>query len=133
MGVKHVIAAAVAGAATLFVAPATAQAADHGDGRAACNATEICFQWNWDNFTTQMYQRHFWNSDSNHSNDYWGNTRDTDPLISISASAEGLYNRDSTCTVTLYMSTGYATAYAHVPRGTKQSISPWNSSHKRCA
>ncbi|WP_433298171.1 hypothetical protein ACQP2F_42725 [Actinoplanes sp. CA-030573] len=134
MKLRNAIVAAALGVTGLLVAPTAAQAADHGDGKAACNSTEICFQWIWDGFTTQQYQRHFWNSDSDHTNDYFGNLPDLpNPPVKLAANAEGIFNRDSTCTVTLYMSTGYKTAYASVPRGTKQSISAWNASHKRCA
>jgi hypothetical protein len=133
MKVRNILMATVVGAAALFALPSTAQAADHGDGKAACNSTEICFQWIWDGFTTQTSQRHFYGSDSYHGDDNFSQPYGGAPLITLLANAEGIYNRDSSCTVTLYMSRSYATAYASVARGTKQSISPWNASHKRCA
>jgi hypothetical protein len=133
MNARKILAATALGAALLAV-PSAAQAADHGDNRAACNSTEICFQWLWDSFTTQTMQRHFYGSDSYHGDDNFGNPPYAGaPLIKLIAEAEGIYNRDSSCAVTLYMSRGYATAYAIVARGSEQSISPWNASHKRCA
>ncbi|GLY07730.1 hypothetical protein [Actinoplanes sp. NBRC 101535] len=128
----RIFAAALIGAAALAFAPSPAQAVDRGDQKAACNSGEICFQWIWDSFSTSTFQRHFWYSDSNHTNDTWGNVPDLYPVLDFDSSAKGIYNRDTECSVTLYASTGYRNGYATIARTKRQSISAWNQSHKRC-
>ncbi|MEU7904932.1 hypothetical protein [Actinoplanes sp. NPDC049118] len=129
----RMFAAAVVGAATLAVSPVAAHAVDRGDQKAACNSGEICFQYIWDGFSTSQYQRHFWYNDANHTDDQFGNTPDLYPLMDLDGNAKGIWNRDSSCAVTLYVSTSYRNGYATIARGKEQSISPWNQSHKRCA
>ncbi|PWR09361.1 hypothetical protein DKT68_12420 [Micromonospora acroterricola] len=126
------MAAALAGIATV-VAGGTAAQADKGDGNAACNRTEICFQFSWDNFTTSSFQRHFWYNDSDHSNDIWGNVPDGNTSLWVANTAGGLWNRDSSCAVTVYDLSGYRTPYTVFPRDFKAAISARNNSHKRCA
>ncbi|WP_328650446.1 hypothetical protein OG598_19210 [Micromonospora sp. NBC_00330] len=133
MRVRHVIAAAMAGAAAMAVGATPAQAVDRGDSKAACNRGEICFQWINDNFSTSSYQRHFWYNDSNHGDDYWSNIPDLYPAFVIANGAEGLWNRDTSCAVTLYDFANYGTAYTTFPRDFRAGISPRNNSHKRCA
>ncbi|MBL6274737.1 hypothetical protein JMF97_01010 [Micromonospora fiedleri] len=132
MRVRQIIAAAMTGAAAVAIAAAPAQA-DRGDSKAACNKGEICFQWIYDNFSTSSYQRHFWYNDSNHGDDYWSNIPDLYPAFVIKDDAEGLWNRDTTCAVTIYDLANYATPYTTFPRDFRAAISPRNNSHKRCA
>ncbi|MEV0004583.1 hypothetical protein AB0H28_20195 [Micromonospora sp. NPDC050980] len=132
MRVRHAIVATMVGAAA-FAVGGTPAHADRGDSKTACNSGEICFQWSYDNFSTSSYQRHFWYSDSNHANDYWSNIPDLYPALLMHNEAEGLWNRDSSCAVTVYDLSNYVTPYTTFPRDFKYSISPRNNSHKRCA
>ncbi|MCU7724316.1 hypothetical protein ODJ79_11370 [Actinoplanes sp. KI2] len=133
MGIKRKLAAALVGAAVVVAVPTAAQAEDHGDGKTACNSGEICFQFSWDGFSTSTFQRHFWYSDSNHNDDVFGNVPNGNTSLLLADNAHGFWNRDTSCSVTLYVSTSYRNGYATIARGGKQSISNWNQSHKRCA
>jgi hypothetical protein len=125
--------AALVGVASMML-PATAALADNGDGKAACNNTEICFQMHWDNWQTSSFQRHFYNSDSDHRNDIFGNVYpEGSNSWYLASNANGLWNRDSQCGVTVYTETSYRTYYISVYRGFKGQIRSDNYSHKRCA
>lgn len=130
---RRVLAAVAVGAATLAATPATAYA-DQGDGRAACNRGEICFQSIWDRWTTSAFQKHFYYSDTNHHNDYWGNVvPEGNTTYTIANNASGFWNRDTECSVAVYDGRSYGGgALVIIPRGNMTSIRDANESHKRC-
>ncbi|GIJ32486.1 hypothetical protein ACN26Z_04710 [Verrucosispora sp. WMMD703] len=111
----------------------TAAQADKGDGKAACNRAEICFDFAWDDFMTSSFQRHFWYNDADHSNDIWGNVPDGNTSLWVANTAGGLWNRDTECAVTVYDLSSYRTPYTTFPRDFRSPISARNNSHKRCA
>ncbi|MGI5245267.1 hypothetical protein [Dactylosporangium sp. CA-139066] len=112
-----------------------AQAADHGDGKAACNTGEICFQEFWDGFVTSQYQRHFWYSDPNHYDDVFINTVNN-PEFTLAYAIEGIWNRDTQCSVrmiTVNEVTYAQYTYKTVARNDKGNYGAHaNQAHARC-
>lgn len=86
-----------AGALALVLAGSVAAVADSGDGLVGCNSYEICFSRDADN---NRYQKHYYGSDSDHSNNYfWDTQLNSQTGSKLEDNAYKLRNRDGSCYV----------------------------------
>src|SRR4051794_34815943 len=120
-------------AAGLIAVSASPAAADSGDGNVACNNGEICFQFT---YGSNNSIKQFWNGANHYSNAahgayYWFSTLTGSQTSTLLLDrAEGLRNRDTSCTVYLWDVDAYGNWFMYDSEP-KQSTSFWNIGAKR--
>ncbi len=129
--------AATAVAAAMFGSPATAQAADVGDGSWTCNSTEICFRYL---AGSDDSIKHFFNGANHYSNSAHGAYYFGGPVGGqlVMDNAQEIRNRDSQCRVYLWDVDGSGNWYTYNSQNYNSSsytniVSDRNNGHSRCS
>jgi hypothetical protein len=135
--IKAAVVAAVLAAMALFAPSTPAQAYDSGNGNWTCDYYEICFNLMdasvWD---TQWGIGHtFYYGNMYHDQYAECDTTGWEECTVLMDSANGFWNRDSTCSVTLWDVDGYGNWYKYgtYARGYRGNAGQYrNNGHSRC-
>lgn len=127
--------AAGAVAVGAILAPVTPVYADNGNGNWSCDTYEICFRAgsasDWDR--DFRLSKTFYYGNMQHNQEYLCDPGST--CIVLMDSADGFWNRDSSCSVKLWdvTSGGAWYYYAQLPRNYRADVTDYrNNGHSRC-